>query len=705
MHAKYRLRTAISLVVMCSIASSYIFAQEKRRSIAQASPTQEKAIQLAPIVIETVKPQALTSRSVKQAREELARIPGGTSVLEAERYRRRSISNLEDVLAFAPGVYSQNQFGGDENRLSIRGSGISQDFAIKGVLLLRNGLPISEADGDFHSQLVESLTARYIEVYRGANALQYGASTLGGAINFVTYDGYTAAPLTSRLETGSYGYLRPQISSGKILGRHWDYYASLSGLYSDGFRDHAQTSSTRFYGNLGYRYSDRAESRLHTSIEDNNQELPGALTRAELDNNPRQANELFKSFGSQNNFNRYRVDLQHTFLFKARDRLDVGTYYETQEIFHPLPFFVRHEDQNNYGLSLRRDMYGRAFGLDNRLIWGGMLALGDISLDDFEPLGDARQGPLRSSESSDVLTSEFFAEDQLQMTDKLLFTLGSQIAYSKRETEFEFTNPNLVDNTIEGNYFGVSPKIGLIWQATDLVQVFGNLSRSFEPPIIAEFNDTTAGVLDDQTATTIEIGTRSGFQRLAWDLAIYHSWLQDEILIVEIPPLPSGNFATSNADQTTHSGVELGFESRLSLDGSSGEKLHIFGTYTYNRFRFDDDPAFGDNEIPGIPPHFVRLEVLYEHPSGFYIGPNLQAASDYFVDFTNTLEADSFVTVGVRAGYDHGDRWNVFIEGQNLGDKAYISSSGVIADAGGQDTDVFNPGLERSVFAGVNINW
>jgi iron complex outermembrane receptor protein len=239
MHAKYRLRTAISLVVICLIASSYLFAQENRRSIAQASPTQGKAIQLVPIVIETVKPQALTSRSVKQAREELARIPGGTSVLEAERYRRRSISNLEDVLAFAPGVYSQNQFGGDENRLSIRGSGISQDFAIKGVLLLRNGLPISEADGDFHSQLVESLTARYIEVYRGANALQYGASTLGGAINFVTYDGYTAAPLTSRLETGSYGYLRPQISSGKILGRHWDYYASLSGLYSDGFRDNA----------------------------------------------------------------------------------------------------------------------------------------------------------------------------------------------------------------------------------------------------------------------------------------------------------------------------------------------------------------------------------------------------------------------------------------------------------------------------------
>jgi hypothetical protein len=79
-HVNYRSFTATSLVVMCLIGSSFLFAQEKRRSIAQASSKQKQIIQLAPIVIEAVKPQALTARSVKQAREELARVPGGTSV-------------------------------------------------------------------------------------------------------------------------------------------------------------------------------------------------------------------------------------------------------------------------------------------------------------------------------------------------------------------------------------------------------------------------------------------------------------------------------------------------------------------------------------------------------------------------------------------------------------------------------------------------
>lgn len=138
-------------------------------------------------------------------------------------------------------------------RLSIRGSGISQAFAVKGLRYLRYGLPISEADGDFHSQAIEPLTLRHIEIYRGANALEYGATNLGGAVNLVTHTGYTADPLKLRLEAGNDGHLRPQISGGQVLDQGWDYYASVSGSYLDGFRDQSETDSTRVYGNLGQR--------------------------------------------------------------------------------------------------------------------------------------------------------------------------------------------------------------------------------------------------------------------------------------------------------------------------------------------------------------------------------------------------------------------------------------------------------------------
>jgi len=226
---RYRKRRNVAIIAAVALCLSAAIAHAQPRVEHAGDPRAEQAITLPEIRVDERGPTALTSRPMDEAATELNRVPGGTTLIDAASVRTSSTSNLEQVLSFAPGVYAQNRFGSDENRLSIRGSGISQDFAIRGVRLLRNGLPITEADGDFHSQLVESLTARYIEVYRGANALQYGASTMDGAINFATHTSYTAAALSGRLEAGSDGYLRPQLASGKVLDEHWDYYASLSG--------------------------------------------------------------------------------------------------------------------------------------------------------------------------------------------------------------------------------------------------------------------------------------------------------------------------------------------------------------------------------------------------------------------------------------------------------------------------------------------
>lgn len=406
---------------------------------------------------------SLTNLSATEAREELARVPGGTSLIEAEEFRDGPTSNLQDIFEFTPGVFAQNRFGGDAVRISIRGSGISQDFAVKGLRYLRNGIPVSEGDGDFHSQLLEPLTAEYIEVYRGANALEYGASTLGGAINFVTYTGYTADPLAIHLETGSDSFFRPQLSSGKVLGNGLDYYASLSGSYADGFREFSETDSTRFYGNLGYRHDDRVETRLHIDAQDSNQELPGGITLGALKDNPRQSSAFFEGFNSQNNFDRYRVELQNVIRFREQDNLNVGLYYETQTINHPLPFGVFDEDQDNYGVSLRHEMRGNLAGRENRFIWGGILALEDIDLNEFTPIFGGGRGPLQAIQESDILTGELFFENQWQYTDTLTLVAGTQFGYAERQTDF--TDPVTSDTTrLDENYTGFSPKLGLIWQ-------------------------------------------------------------------------------------------------------------------------------------------------------------------------------------------------------------------------------------------------
>ena len=115
------------------------------------------------------------------------------ALVESRELRSTRQANLHDVLRLTPGVYVQPRFGAaDESQISIRGSGLRNNFHARGVNLLVNGMPYRNADGFTDFESLELLNTEAIEVYKGANALRYGGSTMGGAINLHTKTGYTA---------------------------------------------------------------------------------------------------------------------------------------------------------------------------------------------------------------------------------------------------------------------------------------------------------------------------------------------------------------------------------------------------------------------------------------------------------------------------------------------------------------------------------
>jgi iron complex outermembrane receptor protein len=153
---------------------------------------------------------------------------------------------------------------------------------------MQDGAPVNIADGGFDFQAIEPLVAKAVEVYRGANALQFGSTTLGGAINFISPTGYDASPLTVRAEYGSFGTVRGLLSSGGVSGAN-DYFLSLSHLSQDGFRDHSQQNNQRLFTNVGHRFSENLETRFYLTLALTDSELPGNLTKEQLEANPRQA--------------------------------------------------------------------------------------------------------------------------------------------------------------------------------------------------------------------------------------------------------------------------------------------------------------------------------------------------------------------------------------------------------------------------------
>ncbi|OAI08990.1 TonB-dependent receptor [Methylomonas methanica] len=652
---------------------------------------------------------SLTTPSIQESQAKLNRVAGGTTVIDGERITEGAPLSVSDALATAPGVYvgdiSAGATGG--SRISIRGSDGNSDISpIRGIKILRNGMPFTHANGTFDVEALNLYAIEHIEVYRGANALEYGGSNLGGAINYITPTGYTADPLKIGIVGGTNDYYRPYFSGGKAFENGLDVFGTFSYVNTDTTRENNHQEQFLGHGNIGYRWNDNHETRLYFDAQNHNFLWPASLSKRQIDQNPQQnAND----WSLPNGFSSYRFDLKHSVKLNGGDRFDVGTYYSINNYRYDYTGSGNHDQWQDVGFNWRHEINGQLFGLKNRVVWGGLTQWQFINDKNYDTIG-RRLGPLLTAERDRWLNVEAFMEDQLSLTDAFTLIAGIQLNY--RDVNYEryegyVASAARPSNQANQDFFNASPKLGFTWQATDEAQIYGNLSRSAEPP---PMNDLVTVYLnpkrDIQTASTVEIGTRGQTERLKWDLAFYQAWVNNEYLIIADPRNPTAFSATNASSTTLHNGVELGLETSLPLDlAALGDNLRLSGNYTWNNFHFDNDPALGNNRLPGVPEHNAFIEALYQHPSGFYIGPNARIVSSNWADFANTLAAKPYALLGARMGWDDGKHWKLFVDGRNLTDEHYASSVWLLGNANGADAEQFNPGATRSVFGGVEYRF
>src|SRR5262245_52857710 len=203
-------------------------------ALAQPTPT------LPPVRVEGERVVPDRTRTEEEAKEEIQRVPGGTGIVTEREIERTRAANLKDAIEFVPGVMIRPRFGAaDESQLSIRGSGLRNNFHLRGVNVLIDGFPYGNADGFSDFESLELLTTKRIEIYKGANALRFGANSLGGAINMVTKTGYDAGLVDLASEFGSYGYYNQYLATGQVYGP-FDIYVGNSILGLDGYREHSE---------------------------------------------------------------------------------------------------------------------------------------------------------------------------------------------------------------------------------------------------------------------------------------------------------------------------------------------------------------------------------------------------------------------------------------------------------------------------------
>lgn len=690
--------------------------------------TQAPAKALSAVVVKGVKLD-----DTEQAKAALKDVAGGVNFVDSATVEKGRVSTSTDVFALQPGVIA-TQGGGsnDGTRISIRGSGINKGVGYfrAGIFYLFDGLPVSGPGGTPY-ELFEPLGLSHTEVLRGGNAFDIGSLYLGGAINYVTKTGYNAAPLQVRYEAGSYGYQKRQISSGQVFGP-LDYYVSLTDSASDGFQDQTQGKSAGFVGNVGYQFSPQLKSRLYYRYRTTDNQTPGYITRAQLKDDPEQANPASVSVHA------HRKQPGSTWVANKTDyTFDDDSHLELGLVYHDYPIDARQGVNrttwgfSDYSTTLKYDRLDTLFG-KNSLTRFNVLhtehlnayAKTTVRIPSGITAGLPSGALVRKAEyeGSDTVLS---VSNETEWVDNTLWvTAGlSEVAFKRKANVSypvggEADNPN---NPVEKNDWELAPRVGVRYQITPGWQLFGNLSRTVEAQqswaYLSGAQVFTAGPatglnsggqkLAPQIADTLEFGTRGQLANTQWDLTFYRSHVQDELLSVVIREATSTADALTseyNASKTIHQGVELGLDSLLYEH--NGDSLHLRQSYTYSDFFYHDDEQFGSNRLPGIPKHNYQAELRYDFSNGVYVGVNTYYASKTPVDFANTQNAGAYNLWGAILGWDSPRKdWKLYLDLRNLTDEKYAASISPTYDAGGGGVRTIIPGDGVGAYAGVEYSF
>lgn len=643
---------------------------------------------------------------LQDARDRLQQVPGASNLIDMQRVEQGRVASNQDVLAYQPGVFAQSA-GNDGIKLSIRGSGINRAPGAhgSGVYTMFDGLPLTGPGGTPY-ELFEPLWLSRAEVLRGANGFDKGSLALGGAIDYITHTGRDAAPLQLRYEIGSRGYAKRQISSGQVLG-DLDYYVALTDSEYDGYQDHSSGSSKGIAANVGYRFNPNLETRFYLRYRETENDLAGRLTQEQIKHDPRAANPAYLSRDDS------RPQPGSTWLGnKTTFYLDDDSQLEAGLVYHDYPMDLREGPMRlkvaytDVSGTLNYQRRHTLFGHESKTTvgWRTTKHLPNSGASQYSRVNGVFGAKTRdfTYQGSDTV---LHVGNELELIPNLWLTSGLAAIYTRRESAVTYPDNGGKVSQQDWDY---APRLGLRYDISPQLQVYGNLSRSVEPPhpwalIWSSTSNTQPIEMQNQTATTLELGARGESSIGHWDLAWYYSNVRHELLAVEIVQgQPAKEF---NASPTVHQGIEAGLDSLLWERGGVG-KLSLRQAYTFSDFHYRDDDTFGDNRLPGIPMHYYQAELRFDLPSGLYAGINTQMASKVQVDYANSYPADAYAILGATLGYNSPKQdWQTWLDLRNLTNKRYAATVTPGYDDKGADAARSTPGEGFGVYAGVSYSF
>lgn len=610
-------------------------------------------------------------------------VPNALSIRSAQAIQNRGAITAPEALQGITGVNVQFYTEGNFPIIRMRGAGDAGILQNTDVLVLIDGIPQVNVNGQSYYNQIPIEGVDRIEVVRGPTSSLYGRNGIGGAINIITRQAPEQFSGTIAFSGGSFSTFRPRFSIGGALTDKIRVTGGISYETSNGWRDNADRDAVDGFFRADFDLSDKTKATLRAQFIDIDQGSVSILP-IDAEGNLLDGIDRTTDFGipgavSENQSFQLSGSLTH--LFSNDLRVEVLPYFRTTDrILRNDATFIEGINTENQTLDrfpfepvLKESVFGIEprftfvpTSLDGKLdvTLGGMFETNSGESDSYSittdgsgdfgvlPInyvtGEQNLSNLQRTQTRDgEYESNIYAaylQTIIKPVDRLSITAGLRYDYTDRS----INDPLRTISEVEASYDKLSPQVGVSYGITDKHYFFANYGQGFNPPwgLAFTFEREGAAELEPETATNLEFGFKSKlFTSVNFSLSYYRMNRTDLVRSIR----EDGLTRQINAGELDVSGVEVELVADLS---SIVQGLSLSGNYSYTNAEWADfqigENNFNETSVVGNAENLGSFTIDLNKPV-FQAGLWADYVGSWAIDRENNVSTDPYTVLNARA--------------------------------------------------------
>lgn len=676
--------------------------------------------------------------------------------VDMSRYADTPVFSVTDILHDVPGVSLKQGNGPRDMGISIRGSNARNGFAIRNIVILDDGFPVTQPDGLSRSDLIDPHAYSGIDVWRGPSSALFGNYATGGAINFRTWPGGVIDGIEYGVDVGSFNYLNNYVIGGK-KGENWEASVFSSDVRGDGYYGYSAFNTQTVNALITYQPS-TTDTFTFKFINNNiYTELPFRMSLNEFNANPFQkgcktwataapgcakssfmgVNQTAEEAGANRDDRRTIGGVRWDHAFSASTTGQVQVVIDDRDISQPTGTTWALGDYLSYNVSAGISNTATFAGLPMRSYLGAFWNYLPVDAQTIllAPRGSVLSDRLQSDQVGSTENFGARARHEVKLTDDVAVIAGATVERTSLDgTQRSYNASGVVMQTVSvgREMTNIAPEIGLLYTPNDQWQFRARIGTGYGTPqfsnLFVDANGNPGNNTDIKTQSNIgyDLGADwTPVKGVTLSVTGFYEFFTNEI-VSQAPLKPGGQNFSYNAPASEHRGIEAMANVALT------DSVRLTAAYLYNNQIYTDYDEIvsgspiprnrAGNKIPGVSSNELTARLSYDTPSGLYKGVGAyveyQWHDGFYMENANLLWAPGYQTVDVNVHYERKLNWGpiksflAYFEVRNVLDEVYIASANNIADRSGftaddlaKTTGSIYAGAPRTYYGGMKVRF